>query len=220
MSIAQNAEIDACRFHKINTDGCCVGLYFAPRASYYAHFDQCVVADTPSYGLFADGTNAKLGRSIHNVDVTDIHFVRNCGANHIQEEAAAVYLKHISNCAFRDNVVDFPGVFWYYEPNATSNDERQIQKNQAIGLYVIGNRNRITNNVFSHSSRESVRIEGDGNILLNNIADGDVIIQGVGNTVINLVFSTEKGKLILRGAAAETTSLFGIEESRIVKQAD
>ncbi|MBR5259649.1 MAG: 7-cyano-7-deazaguanine synthase, partial [Eggerthellaceae bacterium] len=60
------------------------------------------------FEVLADGTNAKLGRSIHNVDITDLNFVRNCGANHIQgEESAAVYLKHISNCAFRDNIVDY-----------------------------------------------------------------------------------------------------------------
>ena len=46
---ADNAELDACTFERINMDGCGIGVYFAPRASYYAHFRQCVVAYNPSY---------------------------------------------------------------------------------------------------------------------------------------------------------------------------
>ena len=217
--IADNAEIDACNFTKINTDGCCLGVYMAPKASYYAHFTQCVMADNPSYGFFADGTSTpERKRIIHNFDVTNIHFVRNCGANHIVgEEPAAVYFKNISRCSFRDNIIDSPGVFWYYEPTAMQNPERQISKTQAIGLHVIGDQNRIFNNVFLHSSRESILIEGNGNVLMCNIADGDVIIEGENNTVNALAFSTDTARLILKGSAASSTVVVGVEERRIVR---
>jgi len=218
VSIAENAEIDACDFRKINMDGCCVGVYFAPAASYYAHFNRCVIADTPSYGFFADGSNSiQQKRGIHNVDITDIHFVRNCGANHLAEEPAAVYLKQISRCAFRDNIVDAPGTFWYYERIDAENYTRQVYKTTAIGLYIIGNQNRIFNNVFLHSSRESIRIEGSGNVLMCNVVDSDVILDGENNTVNALSFSTDSAKLILKGAAADSTMLFGVDESRVVR---
>ena len=212
---ADNAELDACTFEKINTDGCGIGVYFAPRASYYAHFRQCVVADNPSYGFFFDGTSSK----IHNVDITDIHFVRNCGSSPIEnEEPAAVYLKNISNCVFRDNLVDFPGVFWYYDDNADQNEQRQVSKNAAIGLHVIGNKNRITGNTFLHSSREAMLINGNENVLMNNISDGDVVINGTGNVVNGLVFTTPTARLILKGDAASSTVILGVEEHRIVRE--
>ncbi len=209
-----NAELDACTFEKINMDGCCIGVYYAPKFSYYAHFRHCIVADTPSFGMLFDGSKSK----IHNIDITDTHFVRNCGSSPIDnEEPAAVYLKNISNCAFRDNLVDYPGVFWYYDENATKNEERMIHKNTAIGLRVVGNKNRIVGNTFSNSSRESVLIEGNENILMTNIADGDVIIDGERNTVNGLVFTKPDARLILRGAARETTLVLGVDEARIVK---
>ena len=55
----EDSELDACIFDRVNTDGCCIGVYFAPRAAYYPHFRHCVMADNPSYGFFADGTQAK-----------------------------------------------------------------------------------------------------------------------------------------------------------------
>ncbi|MBE6577778.1 MAG: hypothetical protein E7653_06540 [Ruminococcaceae bacterium] len=212
---ADNSELDACSFEKINMDGCCIGVYFAPRASYYAHFRQCVVADTPSYGFFFDGTNSK----IHNVDITDIHFVRNCGSSPIEnEEPCAVYFKNISSCIFRDNLVDFPGVFWYYVDDATSNEQRQIQKNKAIGLKIIGDKNRILGNTFMHSTREAIVIEGNENILMTNIVDADVVIEGEGNVVNGLVFTKPNARLVLKGKAKDTTVILGVEENRIVRE--
>jgi len=210
-----NAEIDGCNFEKINMDGCCIGVYFAPKASYYPNFRQCVVADTPSYGFFFDGTRSNM----HSICINDNTFVRNCGSSPIKnEEPAAVYLKNISSCTFRDNLVDYPGVFWYYNEDAVSNGERQISKNTAIGLKITGNKNRITGNVFCHSSRESILIEGDSNVLMGNIADGDVIINGTDNTVNGLVFTTKEARLILKGDAKDTTSVLGVEDGRIVKE--
>ena len=209
-----NAEIDACCFEKINMDGCCIGVYFAPRAAYYAHFRQCIVADTPSFGFFFDGS----GRRISNVDITDTHFVRNCGSSPVSsEEPAAVYLKNISNCFFRDNLVDAPGVFWFFDENATSNKELQPSSVAAIGLKVVGNQNRITGNTFLRSSRESILVRGDRNVLMSNIADGNVVIEGEGNTVSGLVFTSPTARLILKGAAKDTTLVLGVEEARIVK---
>ena len=33
--VTGKAELDACSFEKLNTDGCCIGVYFKPKASYY-----------------------------------------------------------------------------------------------------------------------------------------------------------------------------------------
>lgn len=215
VSMAESAEVDACDFRKINVDGCCVGFYLSPRAVFYTHVNRCIIADNPSYGLFVDG----MGKHIRNVDITDTHFVRNCGANHISGEPnAAVYLKNVKACVFRDNLVDDPGTFWYYEPDAVSNRDKTVFKNPAVGLYLIGDGNRIFNNIFSNSKAESMMIEGDGNVLIGNIVDGNVVIEGRGNTVNGLVFTTPEARLILSGAAADSTVVLGVEESRIVRR--
>ena len=82
---------------------------------------------------------------------------------------------------------------------------------------MIGNENRITGNTFLHSSDDSIRIEGDGNVLLGNIADGSVRIRGKGNTVANLVFTTPGARLILEGEAADSTVVTGVPEDRILR---
>ena len=220
ISAAEDSELDACIFEKVNTDGCCIGVYFAPRAAYYPHFRHCVMADNPSYGFFADGTQAKArGFDIYGMDVTDCNFVRCCGSSPISgEEPAAVYFKNVSGCSFRDNLVERPGTFWYYPDGAVSNDERQSFKNEAIGLHVIGNKNVISGNVFKSSSRESIVINGDKNVLMNNVCDSDVRISGIGNIVNCLIFTTENAKLILSGDACSTTEIFGVSPDRIIKQ--
>lgn len=214
VSMAEDSEIDACDFRKINADGCCVGVYFAPRASYYARFHRCIIADNPSYGFFADGTRGYIG----NATISETHFVRNCGDNHIKTEVqASVYLKGVESFIFRDNLVDMAGEFWYFGPEATQNGQQQRINHPVIGLCLEGDGNRIFNNVFSRSSRESVYVKGCGNILLGNIADRDVIIEGEGNTVNGLCFTGAEARLVLRGAAADTTVVLGVEESRIVR---
>jgi hypothetical protein len=174
------------------------------------------VADNPSYGFYGDGSNATM----HNLDITNTDFVRNCGANHLKgEEDAAVSLKGFSQCTFRDNLVDSPGTFWYFEATATDNSDKTVYKSPAIGLHLIGDQNRIMGNIFSNSSRESMLIEGKGNILMNNICDGDVIICGSENTVNGLCFTTPTARLILKGAPSSNL-VMGVEEARIVRVAD
>ena len=220
ISASEDSELDACVFDKVNTDGCCIGVYFAPRAAYYPHFRHCVMADNPSYGFFADGTQAKArGFDIYGMDVTDCNFVRCCGSSPVTDEApAAVYFKNISGCIFRDNLVERPGTFWYYPDGAVSNDQRQSSTSPAIGLRVIGNKNVISGNVFKGSSRESIVISGDKNVLMNNVCDGDVVISGNGNIINCLVFTTENAKLILEGEACNTTEIFGVSPDRIVRE--
>jgi hypothetical protein len=214
LSMAGTSEIDACDFRKINVDGCCVGIYFAPRASYYVRFNRCIVADNPSYGFLGDATKACL----HNMDITETHFVRNCGQNHVKNmPQAAVLLKGFSKCTFRDNLVDDPGTFWYFEADATDNADKTVYTTPTVGLYLIGNENRLFNNTFTNSSRESMVIEGKGNVLIGNIADSDVVIEGEGNIVNGLVLTRPGARLVLKGAAADTTSVLGVEESRVVK---
>lgn len=218
VSAAEDSELDACVFERLNTDGCCIGVYLAPRAAYYPHFRHCVMADNPSYGFFADGTQARArGFDVYGMDVTDCNFVRCCGSSPVKDEIpAAVYFKNISGCAFRDNLIERAGTFWYYPDGATSNDERVSSVTPAIGLHIVGNKNVITGNVIKSSSRESMLVEGDGNVLMNNVCDADVIINGKGNKVFCLAFTNENAKLILVGDARETTEIFGVASDKIL----
>ncbi len=209
-----NAEIDACQITRCNMDGCGVGVYFSPRASYYARVRDCIIADNPYYGFLADGR----GKLIHNLEITGCHFVRNGGCFVEKPELpqpAAVSLINITNCAIERNNFDDPGTFWYYEDTATENNERQPRKHPVPALIVTGNRNRIRDNIFQHTKEDAVIIKGDGNVLMNNISDGNVIISGRGNHVSGLALSKE-AKLILTADAVDTV-VFGVEESRIVR---
>ena len=209
-----NAELDACLFEKLNTDGCGNGFWFSPRASYYTRIRSCVVADTPYYGFYLGGE----GKLIHNLELQDCYFVRNGGAFSGDPIPAAVFFDHASCCAITNCIFDAPGIFWYYDDNATENRQRQPSAQPIPGLRILGNENRIRNNTFLNSSDDSIRIEGDRNILIGNIADGNVRISGEGNVVSSLVFTTPEARLILEGAAAHSTVLHGVEEWRIVKK--
>lgn len=206
--------VDACTFEKINADGCCIGIYFAPRLCCFTRFRQFVVADTPSYGIFIDGENAWLD----GMNISEMMLIRNCGSSPITtEEPAAVYLKKVSGCIFRDNVISDAGTFWFYSPDSVENDDRQIYKNQAVGLKIVGNHNQVHHNKVVGSSREEMVIEGDKNILMNNVVDADVVICGRENVVHSLAFTEETGHLILIGEAAASTEIFAVNEERIVR---
>jgi hypothetical protein len=213
-----SAEIDGCIFEGLNTDGCGNGFWFSPRASYYARVRSCIFADNPYYGFYAGGDN----RRIHNLEILDSHFVRNGGAfaDGDGQLPAAVFFDHVSNCAVTHCIFDAPGTFWYYDERAAENDERQPSKRMTPALRIVGNGNRIRDNTFLNSSGDSVWIRGDGNILIGNIADGNVRLSGSGNVVATLVFTKPDARLILEGAARETTVIHGVEESRIVRTGD
>ena len=215
IAVTKEAEVDACQFTRCNMDGCGVGVYFVPRYSYYARFRDCIIADNPYYGFFVDGR----GKCMHNLEITGCHFVRNggclCEAPELVQPAA-VSLFGVSNCAVERNNFDDPGTFWYYEDTATQNNERKPITRPVPALVVTGNRNRIRDNIFQHTKKDAVIINGDGNILMNNISDGNVIVSGKGNQIHGLALSKE-AKLILTPEAVDTV-IFGVEESRIVRQ--
>ena len=75
-----------------------------------------------------------------------------------------------------------------------------------------GNENTISDNVISNSHAASVIVRGNGNVLLNNIADRDVIVEGNGNTISGLVFTTAEARLVIRG---EHNQIRGVPEDRI-----
>lgn len=213
VSATGNAEIDACVFEKLNTDGCGNGFRFSPRASFYAQFRACICADNPYYGFYGGGS----GSRIHNLMIFDTTFVRNGGAFTDGDGflPAAVLLDGVSRSDVSRCLFDDPGTFWYYDSDATENRRRQPSHRRTVALYVIGNENRIRDNVFLHSSDDSIRIDGKGNVLLSNIVDGDVRIRGEHNTVASLVFTKPEARLILEGAARETTTVIGVPEERI-----
>lgn len=208
------AELDACVFENLNADGCGNGFWFSPRASYYTRFRSCVVADNPYYGFYLGAE----GKHIHNLEIIDSYFVRNGGA--FTEEhnrlPAAVFFDHASLCSVTNCVFDAPGVFWYYNDSAVQNRERQPSCQKVPALRIIGDENRIRNNTFLNSSDDSIRINGNRNILIGNIADGNVRICGEGNVVSSLVFTTSEARLILEGNAKNTTVLHGIEPWRVI----
>lgn len=208
------AELDACLFEKLNMDGCGNGIYFAPRASYYVRVRSCIIADNPYYGVYACGRNL----SIHNLEISDTHFVRNggCFTHGDGLRPAAVLLDGLSRCAITHCLFDDPGTFWYYDDNAIRNDSRQPSHRATVALHVIGDENRIRDNTFLHSSDDSIRVQGHGNVLLSNIVDGNVRICGSGNQVVNLVFTRPDSRLILEGDAAHSTIILGVPPERIL----
>jgi len=210
-----DAEIDACVFEGLNTDGCGNGFWFSPRFSYYARVRSCIFADNPYYGFYAGGKD----KFIHNLEILDSHFVRNGGGftDDIKLPPAAAYFDGISNCAVTHCIFDCPGTFWYYEDDAKNNDSRIISKRKAVALLIYGNKNRIRDNTFMNSSDDSIVIKGDGNILMGNVTDGDVRISGTRNVISTLIFTKPDTRLILEGNAKETTEIFGVDEKRIVK---
>jgi len=208
------ARIDGCLFEKLNTDGCCVGIYFAPEASYYTTFRACIVADTPAYGFFAQGENA----IIFNTRICNSHFVRNGGAfldNHPWPKAV-VCLYHVSESIVNDNIFDYPGVFWYYPEDATDNRQKTVLKHPIPAIWVEGDKNRIIGNIFTHSSEKTMVVKGSGNIIMNNIIDSDIYIEGEHNIVANNIFSNSEAKIIL-GKGSENTELINVPEERIVR---
>ena len=207
------AEIDACIFEKINTDGCGCGFVFMPRASYYAHFRDCIAADNPYYGFYADGR----GRQIHNLELRGIHFVR-CGGALIETDMrAAVLWQGISHSSIEHCLIDHAGTFWYYDAAATDNRDRMPYHNKAVSLWVIGDENRITNNTVTHSLDDAIRVEGRRNVLIGNIVDSNIRLYGEGNTVVSPVFTKPYARLILEGEAANTTTVVGLPEEKILR---
>ncbi len=205
------AEVDACLFERLNVDGCAVGAYFAPRAAYYVRFHEWVAADNPYYGLYVNAT----GRDNRRMEISKIQFIRSGGAFEEQDGLihAAVCLEGVNTCIFRDNLIDDAGVFWYFQPTAESNSAHETRIFPALSLYVRGNENVISGNVISCSHASSMVIRGDGNILTNNIVDGDVIVEGSGNTISGLFFTTPGARLILRGE----NRVMNVEPDRIVR---
>ena len=213
--VTGQAEVDACLFEHLNADGCGCGVWFAPRASYYARFRSCVVADNPYYGLYATSKDGHM----HNLMVQDMIFVRNGGCFTDDDElpAAAVLFDRVNNCAVERCLIDDPGTFWYYDEDATHNEQRQPSHRKTAALHVIGSGNRGRDNTILHASAEAIIVEGDRNVLLGNIADGNVVVSGRDNTVINQVFTSPDARLILKGEAAASTTVVGVPEDRIVR---
>lgn len=50
-------------------------------------------------------------------------------------------------------------------------------------------------------------------MLMNNVVDGDVVIEGNGNVVSGLVFTAPNARLILRGEYNQT---WGVPKDRII----
>lgn len=201
LKFTDNSEIDACNFERINVDGCAVGVWFAPRAAYYNQFRKFVFADNPYYGFYADGT----GRNMHNLELLDNIFVRTGGAfsSECDMLPAAVYFNNINNSLIRDNLIDDPGTFWFFEKHADQNDMRKPSHRDTPALVVRGDGNRILNNVITNCSTTAIHIIGDGNILMNNIVDNDVIVEGQNNQIFGLAFTNPKARLIVNGEIME-----------------
>ena len=207
------AELDACRFDDCNTDGCAVGVYFSTRASYYAQIHRCIFADNPYWGVYVDGR----GKFIHNLEVNECSFVRNGGG--FSEDAlprpAALTMLGVSSCAVERNVFDDPGTFWYYDTTDGKNEQRKPQKQPMPAVILEGRGNRVRDNLFSRCKGAALIVSGDGNVLMNNITDGDVILSGNGCYVSGLALRGD-ARLILRGA--DDAEIYGVPEEKIVRE--
>lgn len=207
------AEVDACLFERLNVDGCAVGAYFAPRAAYYVRFHSWVAADNPYYGLYVNGE----GRQNRRMEISRIQFIRSGGAFREGDGLihAAVCLEQVDTCIFRDNLIDDAGVFWYFKPDAAANSEHQTIVFPAVGLYCRGNENTVSGNVISCSHAASMVIRGDRNVLTGNICDGDVLIEGNGNTVSGLTFTGPDARLVVRG---EGNQIRGVPPEQVIRE--
>ena len=213
--VTGTAEIDGCTFEKINTDGCCIGFYFAPGASYYPMFRNCIAADNPWYGFFVKGEDSPL----YHLDINDFKFVRNGGAfpEDFPYPKAAVCFYKVNNCSVRNNTFDRPGTFWYYEDDADQNSQQQSFMQPTPAIWIEGNKNRIIGNTISGSAAEAMVIKGDNNIIMNNIVDSDIVIDGNNNVVANNIFTNKDAKVIVKKDAMDT-EFINISEERIVYQ--
>ncbi len=210
-----NAELDACCFGRCNTDGCAVGIYFSPRASYYSRIHRNIFADNPYYAILVDGR----GKFIHTLEITENSFVRNGGGfDGRLPTPAVVTLLDAHSFRIERNHFDDPGTFWYYEPTATKNEERRPQKQAIPALLVNGDGNLIRDNIFSRSKGPAVIVEGNGNVLMNNVTDGDIYISGSRNSIFNVAFTKPEARLVLSADACDS-EIHGVAEERIVRQA-
>ena len=72
----------------------------------------------------------------------------------------------------------------------------------------------ISGNIISNSHGPSMVIRGNRNVLLNNAADADVIIEGDGSTISGLVFTNPAARLILKG---RNNRVYGVPERDVVQ---
>ena len=207
------AEVDACLFERLNVDGCAIGAYFAPRAAYYVRFHKWVAADNPYYGLYV---NAQ-GRQNKGMEISQIQFIRSGGAFEESDGLlhAAVCLEGLSDCIFRDNLIDDAGMFWYFPPDAESNSAHETRIFPTVSFFLHGDRNTVSGNVISNSHTNSMHICGDRNILLNNVCDRDVVMEGNGNVISGLFLTSPDARLILCG---EDNQVWNVPEERIVRE--
>lgn len=211
--VTKNSQIDGCTFEKINTDGCCIGFYFAPGSAFYPIFRNNIVADTPSYGFFVNGE----GINMHNLDINDFKFVRNGGAfpeNNPYPKAAVCFYK-VTNCSVRNSTFDMCGTFWYYPDDAKENGERQPSVQLTCGLWVEGDSNRIIGNTFSNSASDSIIIKGNSNVIMNNIVDKNIIVTGDDNILMNNVFTSVDAKIII-SKNSKGTQLINVPKDKVV----
>jgi hypothetical protein len=208
-----DAEVDACLFERLNVDGCAVGAYFAPRAAYYVRFRNWVAADNPYYGLYV---NAQGGQN-KGMEISQIQFIRSGGAFEESDGLlhAAVCLEGLSDCVFRDNLIDDAGMFWYFPPDAENNSAHETRIFPTVSFFLHGDRNTVSGNVISNSHADSMHIRGDRNILLNNVCDRDVVMEGNGNVISGLFLTSPDARLILRG---RDNQVWNVPEERIVRE--
>lgn len=200
------SELDACRFDRLNLDGCGCGVWFAPRASYYTLFERCVIADNPFFGFYADGS-----RGMHDLELADLKLVRCAGAFPEGEDAAALYLKNVSDAVIRNCLTDSAGVFWYYSPDAKANSERQPLRRPAVGIRIEGDRNKLLGITVKNSTSDSIVVRGNGNVLLSVFADRDVYVEGDDNVISSLVFTSPGARLHVKGSGNGIGAVFGGE---------
>ena len=90
-------------------------------------------------------------------------------------------------------------MFWYFPPDAKDNGAHETRIFPTVSLFLRGNENVLADNVISNSHAASIHLHGDWNVLMNNVADQDVIIEGNGNVISGLFLTKPDAHLILRG---------------------
>lgn len=236
--LANNGDIDASIFERLNADGCDIGMYFSPRRTYYAKIRDSIFSDCPAYGLCVK----KGSGSITSLMISGMVLVRNGGAfSEVQltafgsDYAASVLVYDVYGSSFIDNQIVDSGLCWhsgqYEEVNGyivekaneynilLPNDEVYATKEYVYdcnALVLYGNANLISRNTITGVyGGYGIVLTGDRNIVQGNYisAAKSIAIDGDNNLIADNYTTgsvrVDGSKNIVRGCYTNSIRIAG-----------
>lgn len=162
-------ELDAFTLRGLNTDGCNIGIFFDKVGTIYSKIIDCIIADTPAYGLFLSKT------SVQGMLISGNMFVRNCGKMTTEQKTAfasdalaAVYIGNGSSVVFSNNHIHAAGDFHNYSDSSNPTWDYD----DVDSLYINGVGNSIISNDISGTRLYGIVCAGERNHIANNKVHG------------------------------------------------